>query len=413
MLGDFTKLDILKRKSEFEDLRVRNNTRLCRIFALILLVLNVFLLAADLTLYMPYRDENVSYLYLYLLHIVIFAFLVLWLALSSRWATPAKAARNRLLFRAFINAILYWSVLISLNDLRINGEISVYLITIFGISALLYLTPHEALLIFTPSMLAFIAGLFILVPDSRITISHTINTVVGVFLCFTVARLRFIGFLENAIRTKELEDANMKIEHAYSELENTNLRLIHELKERRLAEERIGHLIYYDELTGIFNRKKVMEDINLLLLDESEKFAVLFIDLDKFKGINDKFGHEAGDTVLKNVALRLKGIIREKDIISRIGGDEFIIILRNLESPEQAEKVAQAIVTEMNVVFTLKNRRFLVGASIGISLYPEHGRTADVLINKADLAMYQVKKSGGRGYMLYSEELDELEAISN
>jgi diguanylate cyclase (GGDEF)-like protein len=237
--------------------------------------------------------------------------------------------------------------------------------------------------------------------------------VISVLLSFVVSRFKFIGFLEEAIRIKELEDVNRQIERAYFELEDTNLRLIHELKERRLAEERIGHLIYYDELTGIFNRKKVMEDISLLLLDKNEKFAVLFVDLDKFKSINDKFGHEAGDTVLKNVAMRLKGIIGEKDIISRIGGDEFIIILRYLESAEQAEKVAQAIVTEMNVVFTLKNRRFLVGASIGISIYPEHGTTADVLINKADLAMYQVKNNGGRGYLLYSEEFDELNVISN
>lgn len=277
----------------------------------------------------------------------------------------------------------------------------------------MYLTPHEVLLSFSSSMVAFIVGMLLLVPDTRIVISHIINVVISVLLSFVVSRFKFIGFLEEAIRTKELEDVNRQIERAYFELEDTNLRLIHELKERRLAEERIGHLIYYDELTGIFNRKKVMEDISLLLLDKNEKFAVLFVDLDKFKSINDKFGHEAGDTVLKNVAMRLKGIIGEKDIISRIGGDEFIIILRYLESAEQAEKVAQAIVTEMNVVFTLKNRRFLVGASIGISIYPEHGTTADVLINKADLAMYQVKNNGGRGYLLYSEEFDELNVISN
>jgi diguanylate cyclase (GGDEF)-like protein len=413
MLEGLAKLETLKRKNEFEDLRIRDNIRLCKILALALLILDAFLLAVDLALYLPYRKDNSSYFYLYLLHLFIFVFIILWLVVLKRWASPAKAARNKCLFLVFMNTILCWGVLIGLNDLNINGEISVYLITLFGISALVYLTPHEVLLSFSSSMVAFIVGMLLLVPDTRIVISHIINVVISVLLSFVVSRFKFIGFLEEAIRTKELEDVNRQIERAYFELEDTNLRLIHELKERRLAEERIGHLIYYDELTGIFNRKKVMEDISLLLLDKNEKFAVLFVDLDKFKSINDKFGHEAGDTVLKNVAMRLKGIIGEKDIISRIGGDEFIIILRYLESAEQAEKVAQAIVTEMNVVFTLKNRRFLVGASIGISIYPEHGTTADVLINKADLAMYQVKNNGGRGYLLYSEEFDELNVISN
>lgn len=162
-------------------------------------------------------------------------------------------------------------------------------------------------------------------------------------------------------------------------------------------------MIYYDALTGIFNRKKIMEDINLLLINKSESFAVLFIDLDKFKSINDRYGHETGDIVLKSVALRLKSMIGERDIISRIGGDEFVIILRDLESTKYAEDVAQAIVEEMSTVFTLKNRRLYIGASIGISLYPEHGTTADTLISKADIAMYQVKNSGGCGYLKYSE----------
>jgi len=413
MLGKLSKRETLKRKDEFEEQRILINIRLCKILAFFLLALDALLLAVDVAVYMPFRKENGSYFYLYLLHIFIFAFILLWLLLFSRTARAGKQSRYGLLCRVFIIAVLYWGVLIALNDISINRETSVYLITIFGISALLYLSPVEALITFAPSMAIVIAGLVLLVRDTDILIGQIINVVIASLISFLLSRVKLVGFLENAIRARELEQANDRLEQAYYDLESTNLMLVRELKERRLMEERIGRLIYYDELTGIFNRKKVMEDISLLLMDQSERFALLFIDLDKFKSINDRFGHKAGDKVLKNVAERLKAIIGEKDIISRIGGDEFIIILRNLEGVERAEKVAQAIVTEMNVVFTMRNNRFLVGASVGISIYPDHGRTADVLINRADLAMYQVKKFGGRGYMIYSHELDELEAISN
>ena len=169
-----------------------------------------------------------------------------------------------------------------------------------------------------------------------------------------------------------------------------------------MAEDQIRHFIYYNALTGLFNRKKLLEDLESSLDDRNEKLAVLFMDLDHFKSANDRYGHEAGDFILKTVAERLKNIIRSTDAISRMGGDEFIIILRNLKDTVNAEKFAGDVLKTLSTAFTYKENQLLIGASIGISLFPEHGFEADLLINKADSAMYEAKRQGGNGYKIYS-----------
>lgn len=401
MFRGISALDILKHRHKFEDLRVRNNFELCRNLALILLALYGLLLALDLTVYMPFRERNIAYFYLHILHVAMVVFIILWLGLSRLGS--GNTSRSKHLYRAFANAALYSGVLMGFADINISGQISAYIVCVFGVSAVLYIPPHEAIITYSLSLAAFVAGLVYFVADVNAMASHIVTTVIAVIISLAVSRFRFISFLKEAIRARELEESSAKIEQAYYELEESNIKLTQEIKERQLAEEKIAHLIYYDALTGIFNRKKLMEDINLLLINDSESFAVLFIDLDKFKSINDRYGHEAGDIVLKSVALRLKGLIGENDIISRIGGDEFVIILRDLESAKHAEDVAQAIVEEMSTVFSLNNRRLYIGASIGISIYPEHGTSADTLIGKADMAMYRVKDSGGCGYLKYSE----------
>ncbi|HEY5556005.1 diguanylate cyclase domain-containing protein [Acetobacterium sp.] len=199
-----------------------------------------------------------------------------------------------------------------------------------------------------------------------------------------------------------------EIQEKYTlKLEETNLKLKNEIVERLLAEDQIRHFIYYDALTELFNRKKMLEDLESLLDDKNEKFAVLFIDLDHFKSVNDHYGHEAGDLILKMVAVRLKSIIRSTDTISRMGGDEFIIILRNLKDIVNAEKFAGDVLKTLSTAFTYKENQLLIGASIGISLFPEHGFEADMLINKADSAMYEAKRQGGNGYKIYSSEMKE------
>lgn len=189
-------------------------------------------------------------------------------------------------------------------------------------------------------------------------------------------------------------------------LEEANLKLKNEIIDRLQAQEQIRHFVYYDALTGVSNRKKMLEEINLLLKNKEKKFAILFIDLDKFKSANDNYGHQAGDDILKIAALRLKNIIKSTDTISRIGGDEFIIILRNLKSIQNAEKIAKAALDQLNWVFTYKDNQLFIGGSIGISIFPEHGIDADTLIKNADLSMYQVKREGGNRYRVYSNNLN-------
>lgn len=190
-------------------------------------------------------------------------------------------------------------------------------------------------------------------------------------------------------------------------LEKSNLKLKSEIRDRQNAEDQIRHFVYYDALTEVFNRKKMLEDVEIILNYEKEKSAILFIDLDKFKSANDNYGHEAGDYILKNVAKRLIHIIKSTDTIYRIGGDEFIIILRNLEETLNVEKIAQDALKKLGMAFDYKENQLFIGASIGISIYPKHGIDADTLIKKADSAMYEVKRKGGNGFKIYSGEIEE------
>jgi len=191
------------------------------------------------------------------------------------------------------------------------------------------------------------------------------------------------------------------------QLEESNSVLKNEIKERLLAEDQIRHFIYYDTLTETSNRKKMLEDVNTLLGNKNEKFAVLFIDLDNFKSANDKYGHEAGDNILKTVAMRLKSIIRSTDTISRIGGDEFIIILRDLKASANATKIAVAIEEIFNTAFIYNNNQLYMGVSIGISIFPKDGIDVDTLVKNADLAMYEVKNSGGNGHCFYNDSMND------
>ena len=188
-------------------------------------------------------------------------------------------------------------------------------------------------------------------------------------------------------------------------LEESNLKLKNEITDRLFAEDQIRHFIYYDVLTELCNRKKMREDIDILLNNKSEKFAFLFIDLDKFKSVNDNYGHLGGDNILKTVAVRLKSIIKSTDTVYRIGGDEFIIILRNLKGIENAEKIAIEALKELTTAFTYKENQLFIGASIGISIFPDDGINEDTLSKKADLAMYEIKRKGGNGYKIYSSEV--------
>lgn len=167
---------------------------------------------------------------------------------------------------------------------------------------------------------------------------------------------------------------------------------------RRSAEKQILRLAHFDRLTGLVNRNLFhdrMAQALTLARRQARKVALLYIDLDRFKPINDTFGHEVGDLVLQEVAGRLSASVRKSDTVARIGGDEFIVVLQGLQDKQEAVPSAQKIINAMLRPFVAAGREHLLGASVGISCFPDDGVDMDTLIKKADDAMYHVKNQGG------------------
>ena len=168
---------------------------------------------------------------------------------------------------------------------------------------------------------------------------------------------------------------------------------------------RMFHLALHDSLTELPNRVLLNDRLKQAVRmgeRHHKKLAVLFVDLDHFKPINDSLGHAAGDAVLKSVANRLREALREVDTVSRHGGDEFVILLPEIEEASDAALVAEKIRGRLATPHLIEGHELHVTASIGISIYPDHGRMAEVLVNRADLAMYEAKKSGGRNYRFFA-----------
>lgn len=175
------------------------------------------------------------------------------------------------------------------------------------------------------------------------------------------------------------------------------------------SEARLEHMALHDPLTGLPNRAMLTKQLAAALVEAEEKnnrIALLMLDLDHFKNVNDSFGHHFGDELLHQVSDRLKQQLRSTDIVCRLGGDEFTVLMKNNPHPEDVSILAGKIIEALHQPFTLSNdRAVMIGTSIGISLYPEHGKTADVLMQQADTAMYQAKQEGRDGYRYFSEAL--------
>jgi diguanylate cyclase (GGDEF)-like protein len=180
--------------------------------------------------------------------------------------------------------------------------------------------------------------------------------------------------------------------------------------ETKLAHaERVEYLAYHDGLTGLPNRSMFSKLLGHSISEAhryERRLAVAFLDLDRFKRINDTLGHEAGDQLLQEVAIRLKGCVRGSDTVARLGGDEFVILLPELGDEKYAAIVAQKILAAAAKPFTLSGQEFRVTASIGISTYPQDGLDEQTLTKNADIAMYQAKSEGKNNFQFYSEKLN-------
>lgn len=174
-------------------------------------------------------------------------------------------------------------------------------------------------------------------------------------------------------------------------------------------EEKINYMAYHDELTGLPNRRLFQENVENTITVYSnspgKNFGLLFLDLDRFKIVNDTLGHRIGDKLLKDVAIRLQRCLRKGDIASRQGGDEFAILLRDVSKIE-ATRLAQSIIEVLSVPILIDQNEIFITPSIGISLYPFDGISLDELLRKADVAMYHAKKEGRNNFQFYYDTLD-------
>lgn len=178
---------------------------------------------------------------------------------------------------------------------------------------------------------------------------------------------------------------------------------------RKEAEEQIKQFAFFDSLTRLPNRRKLLERLEhsiAVSTREKSKFALLMLDLDRFKAVNDNFGHSAGDELLQQVATRISTRLRSTDMVARLGGDEFVVLLADISRKEDAARVAEMIVADLSTPFQLGQHGDVhIGTSIGISLYPEHGDVAEMLMDNADVALYQAKNSGRGCFAYFSESL--------
>jgi len=203
---------------------------------------------------------------------------------------------------------------------------------------------------------------------------------------------------------------------------NSVLAIVRDITERKNSEEKIYNLAYYDELTELPNRRLFSQSLERTIQiaqRDDEKFAILFIDLDRFKRINDTLGHSIGDELLRQVARRLEQCTRSGDSVARLdptdedggiklarlGGDEFVIILYGIDSEDVVATIASRIISVLTPPFSCEGHQFVVTPSIGIALYPQDGQNGEQLLMNADSAMYRAKFSGRNNYKFYSETM--------
>lgn len=222
-------------------------------------------------------------------------------------------------------------------------------------------------------------------------------------------------YIKEAVKFRKKDGSSFYAEYAFSSIKESGKMLgevvtFRDVTEKKQLEEEIRYLAYYDNLTDLPNRT-LLDDILEKEITKAERLrqnlAVLYLDLDRFKTINDSLGHSHGDLLLREVANRLRETVPESAIVSRRGGDEFNIILPNIESRNDVIALVEKLIASFALPFTLKGHEAYMKTSIGISLYPEDGDTAEVLIKNADAAMYKSKEKSGTYHHFFKSEMSD------
>ena len=184
--------------------------------------------------------------------------------------------------------------------------------------------------------------------------------------------------------------------------------IMRDITERKKTVEQMAYLAHYDSLTGLPNRTLFylrLEHALTIAERPGRSLEILFLDLDRFKNINDTLGHATGDLVLKEAASRLQGILRESDTVARLGGDEFVVLVENVDEPHRGGVIAEKIIAAFAPPFMRDREPLSVSTSIGISSFPSDGTDSETLLKKADIAMYRAKETGRNSYCYFSEEM--------
>ncbi len=206
------------------------------------------------------------------------------------------------------------------------------------------------------------------------------------------------------------EELERRVVERTAELATANTQLQEEVFERMQAEQRIWHVAHHDSLTGLPNRVLLHDRLQQALAHaqrNQHRVAVMFLDLDRFKSINDTLGHAVGDELLKTVAQRLTGVVRAVDTVSRLGGDEFVVVLHEVAGAEDVVPVAEKILSALSTVVSIESHQLHATPSIGISLFPDDGDEVFGLMKNADTAMYHAKAAGRNNFQFFARRMNE------
>ncbi|HEY9527364.1 MAG TPA: EAL domain-containing protein, partial [Anaerolineales bacterium] len=213
----------------------------------------------------------------------------------------------------------------------------------------------------------------------------------------------------DAVQAKRSEDRLRMMQDANAQLVISGIEAHKMTQQVETAKAQLDHLAHHDVLTGLPNRMLLQDRLSHaieLARRQGRQFAMLFMDLDRFKHINDSLGHAVGDQLLQSVARRLMRCMRHSDTVSRQGGDEFVVLLSTIKHPDDAAISAQKILAALAVPHLIGELELHVSVSIGISIYPEDGRDAETLIKSADTAMYQAKENGRDNYKFFEQTMN-------
>ena len=357
-------------------------------YALYLTILISFfsIIRIAITKYYSYKISNIS--------VVLSIYLFLTFAMGACWGT--------------------FSILQSLQDDEVIRNM-VYLIN-FGLIAGSLVT----LSVWIPAYLVYILpqsfGIFsvLVVQPSGTSIYFSAAFMVFILIMVSGGFRYYKEFIHMFMLQEELKDSRInlekKVEYRTLELKNSNWKLRHEIEEKKKAKSELEYIAYHDELTGLPKKNLLVDRINTSIVSSNRnknKIGILFLDLDRFKVINDTLGHTIGDKLILDVSKRLKETLREEDTISRCGGDEFVIVIKHIHIADEIIPVAKKIINTITKIFEIDSHQIHIGVSIGVSIYPYDGDAPLKLIKNADTAMFCAKSLGGNLYRFYDKSMSE------